>query len=85
MLKVCDICAQAAMSYGGNVEAVPIDERRHWRPKNVWRGVQKKIKEDTPAAIFCQAGVQEPVMPNFGSYSRNPAKRHSRHSGVPLG
>lgn len=85
MLKVCDICVQAALKYGGDVESVPIDERRHWRPKNVWRGVQKKVKEKTVAPIFCRAGVQEPVIPEFGNYSRNPSKRSTKRSGIMLG
>lgn len=84
-MKICDICAQAALKYGGDVEPVYDDDRRHWRPKNVWRGVQKKVKETTPAAIFCQAGVQEPVNPEFGNYSRNPSKRSTKRSGIMLG
>lgn len=84
MLKVCDICSKAALKYGGDVEAVPIDNVRHWRPKNVWRGMQKKVKEDLPAPIFCY--VAEPaIVPEFGNYSHNNRKRHSRRSGIALG
>lgn len=84
-MKICDICAQAALKYGGDVEPIYEDDRRHWRPKNVWRGVQKKTKETTPAPIFCQAAQPTVVAPEFGNYSHNRNKRHTKRSGIALG
>lgn len=87
----CDICFQAAMQYGGNVERETVDGVRHWKPKTLWKnreGSTNKPKLDTTRKriIFCMIGknvVIDTNEPDFRDNKRGPIVRNQKR-GIPI-
>lgn len=83
-MESCEVCAKAAIKYGGNLVSVPIDDIRHWRPRVIWKGTTKKIPDEKPIPLFCASDDSPILMDSDVLINRQHPWARARHSGVPI-
>jgi hypothetical protein len=73
----CEVCAEEALRYGGNIKAVKVFGIRHWKPVKIWSNGPvgtKKVLNDNPV-WFCRGPeriAREFAMPRAHQGTKGP-------------
>ena len=82
-IETCAICFKEAMRHGGGLSYIYIDNVRHWKPKSIWKGAQKKVQVEGMYNIFCYDKKAELKADSFVNGWRAPG-RSSSNKAVPI-